>query len=206
MQHIQRTQSEFWVQVRDYGYIPAALPDANCFGDTASISSASSSIQQVPVSFVNQFTDFARAATSGQTDVLSNAPNVLASAQRLSSSNQASEAFDQEDGGKQAAPSFSELAAQSTEAAKRGAGDFLTSIRATYNSVAQTISELDFTPLGKQANFVKCALQLVFSCHTLTHCVALLHMHTSVRFWLLCSSIAIVAFVLCRVHPECPQW
>lgn len=50
---------------------------------------------------------------------------------------------------------FSDSAAQSTEAAKKSAGDLWTSLRATYNSVAETISELDFTPLGKQATFVK---------------------------------------------------
>ena len=58
----------------------------------------------------------------------------------------------------QAAPetsNFRESAAQSSEAARRSAGDLWTSLRATYNSVAETISELDFRPLGKQATFVK---------------------------------------------------
>ena len=53
------------------------------------------------------------------------------------------------------APTFIESAAQSTEAARRSAGDLWTSLRATYNSVAETISELDFRPLAKQATFVK---------------------------------------------------
>ena len=50
---------------------------------------------------------------------------------------------------------FAESAAQSTKAAKKSAGDLWTSLRATYNSVAEIISELDFSPLGKQAIFVK---------------------------------------------------
>lgn len=59
-------------------------------------------------------------------------------------------------------PSFTESAAQSTEAAKKGAGELFTSLRATYNSVAQTISELDFSPLSKQATFVKYAAFCLF--------------------------------------------
>ncbi len=62
-----------------------------------------------------------------------------------------------EEKGAASTPSLTESAAQSTEAAKKGAGDLLTTLRATYNSVAETISELDFSPLGRQAIFVKYA-------------------------------------------------
>ena len=51
--------------------------------------------------------------------------------------------------------SLRESAAQSSEAARRSATDLWTSLRATYNSVAETISELDFRPLGRQASFVR---------------------------------------------------
>ncbi len=52
-------------------------------------------------------------------------------------------------------PSFRASAAQSTEAARKSASELWTSLRATYNSVAETLSEVDFRPLGKQAAFVK---------------------------------------------------
>lgn len=55
-----------------------------------------------------------------------------------------------------AAIPFSESAAQKTQAAKNNVGNLFTSIRATYNSVAETLSEIDLSPLGKQALFVRC--------------------------------------------------
>ena len=61
----------------------------------------------------------------------------------------------EEDQAAASAPSLTESAVQSTEAAKKGAKDLFTTLRATYNSVAETISELDFSPLGRQAIFVK---------------------------------------------------
>lgn len=157
------------LQVKDYGYIPAALPDANCFGDTASAPSsfalpASSSMEQAPITYVNHFSDqisdFARAATSGQTDPFNPTSSLIqTSAPRPSFSRDSEEE-------ERPAPhqsTFSESAAQSTEKAKKGAGDLLTNLRATYNSVAQVISELDFTPLGKQAIFVKDTLGAGFA-------------------------------------------
>ena len=56
-----------------------------------------------------------------------------------------------------AAVPFSESAAQKTQAAKNNVGNLFTSIRATYNSVAETLSEIDLRPLGKQALFVRYA-------------------------------------------------
>lgn len=61
----------------------------------------------------------------------------------------------EEDEAAASAPSLTESAAQSTEAARKGAKELFTTLRATYNSVAETISELDFSPLGRQAIFVK---------------------------------------------------
>ena len=67
----------------------------------------------------------------------------------------------EENEGAASAPSLKESAVQSTEAAKKGAKDLFTTLRATYNSVAETISELDFSPLGRQAIFVKYDLHAV---------------------------------------------
>ena len=154
-------------QVKDYGYIPAALPDTNCFGDTASAPSsfaspASSSTEQAPITFVNQFSnqfsDFARAATSGQTDSFNPTSGLIQTSAPRPSFSENSEAEEEEEPPAPHQSTFSKSAAQSTEKAKKGAGDFLTTLRATYNSVAQVISELDFTPLGKQAIFVKYGL------------------------------------------------
>ena len=50
---------------------------------------------------------------------------------------------------------LSESAAHTTAAAKDSIGNLFTSIRATYNSVAETLSEIDLSPLGKQAVFVR---------------------------------------------------
>ena len=50
---------------------------------------------------------------------------------------------------------LSESAAHATAAAKGSIANLFTSIRATYNSVAETLSEIDLSPLGKQAVFVR---------------------------------------------------
>lgn len=151
------------LQVNDYGYIPAALPDSRCFGDSSSSLSSSSSTassigQQVPTMYVSRLSEL-----SGwhEGSMVASAPNPQSSS---SSSTQAPQSLAYGSSNAElVSPSFTESAAQSTEAAKKGAGELFTSLRATYNSVAQTISELDFSPLSKQATFVKDTLGAGFT-------------------------------------------
>jgi len=143
----------FAPQVKDYGYIPAALPDSRCFGDSAPssalLSSSASSSQEAPTLFVSRLSEMSQAAS--QASPFMARSNLVASAP----SNASSATEVEEDEAATSAPSLTESAVQSTEAAKKGAKDLFTTLRATYNSVAETISELDFRPLGRQAIFVK---------------------------------------------------
>ena len=57
------------LQIKDYGYIPGTLPDANCFGAASSSSSSSyvasspiSNSQPVPAVFVSRITELSRSA------------------------------------------------------------------------------------------------------------------------------------------------
>ncbi len=159
--HVSGSKRAFAPQVKDYGYIPAALPDSRCFGNSApssssaflsssaSNSSSSSSSQQAPTLFVSRLSEMSQAAS--QASPFMTRSNLVAS----SPSNASPAAEVEEDQAAASAPSLKESAAQSTEAAKKGAKDLFTTLRATYNSVAETISELDFSPLGRQAVFVK---------------------------------------------------
>ena len=141
--------------MRDYGFIPAALPDARCFGESATSSvhmptSASSSSQQVPTRLVSRLSEMSEAASRASpfmshSSLIASSPSSV-----LSPTEEAAQATSP-------SPSLRESAVHSTEAAKKGAGDLLTTLRATYNSVAETISELDFSPLGRQAVFVRYA-------------------------------------------------
>ncbi|KAL0019875.1 hypothetical protein WJX79_007051 [Trebouxia sp. C0005] len=152
------------LQVKDYGYIPAALPDSRCFGDFApspaflsSSASSSGSNQQAPTLFVSRLSEMSQAASQGS-------PFMARSNLVAASPSNASPATEvEEDEAAASAPSLTESAAQSTEAARKGAKELFTTLRATYNSVAETISELDFSPLGRQAIFVKDTLGAGFA-------------------------------------------
>ncbi|DBB01387.1 TPA: hypothetical protein ACH3X1_000055 [Trebouxia sp. C0004] len=151
------------LQVKDYGYIPAALPDSRCFGDSApssalpSSAASSSSSQQAPTLFVSRLSEMSQAASQAS-------PFMARSTLVASAASTASSATEVEQGAAAASPpSLKESAVQSTEAAKKGAQDLFTTLRATYNSVAETISELDFSPLGRQAIFVKDTLGAGFA-------------------------------------------
>lgn len=153
------------LQVKDYGYIPAPLPDSQCFGHSAPApspallfsSASSSSSQQAPTLFVSRLSEMSQAASQGSPFMIRS--NVVAASP--SKAPAANEVEDNEAAA--SAPSLKESAVQSTEAAKKGAKDLFTTLRATYNSVAETISELDFSPLGRQAIFVKDTLGAGFA-------------------------------------------
>ena len=141
--------------MRDYGFIPAALPDSRCFGDSAASSVsmptlASSNSQQVPARFVSRISEMSQAAS--QASPFMSRSNLIAS-----SPSSVLSPTEEEEQATSPSPSLRESAVQSTAAAKKGAGDLFTTLRATYNSVAETISELDFSPLGRQAVFVRYA-------------------------------------------------
>lgn len=141
------------LQVRDYGFIPAALPDARCFGESATSSvsmptAATSNSQPVSTRFPSRISEMSQAAS--QASPFTSHSNLIASSPSLALSPTEEEAQ-----ATSPSPSLRESAVHSTEAAKKGAGDLFTTLRATYNSVAETISELDFSPLGRQAVFVR---------------------------------------------------
>lgn len=161
-------------QVRDYGYVPAALPDSNCFGPTSSSAPASfvastpaaSATQPFAAMSGSRITELSRSLLSvGTAPSPASSTALVAVIPSPSTSLQGSKSPHPDPSGRPEleAPTFIASAAQSTEAAKKSAGDLWTSLRATYNSVAETISELDFRPLGKQATFVKDTLGAGFA-------------------------------------------
>lgn len=165
------------LQIKNHGYIPSPLPDAHCFAPAPEnplsyLLPADAIPEPIRPFFINDRQDEPPSTASERLTSLSQpsesamsnfvqafspraAPLPSAQAPRESDAPQDTAAAPD-------APSFKASAAQKTAAAKDGIGNLFTSIRATYNSVAETLSEIDLTPLGKQAAFVRDTLGVGF--------------------------------------------